>query len=326
MPVFLTDDDVRAAFDWQSAIEALRKAYMAPSNPAMFPPRTMARGEGLWLRTLSAVAPDGGLMGAKLIAASPRNGRGSYLIPLFDQQTVELVALIDAASVTGFRTAATSALAADALAPSGVLDVAILGSGFEAQMHLRALAAIRSIGRVRVFSPNPASRARFIDELAGLGLDIASANSASAAAAGAGLVICAARSRDETPTLFGEWLDEGATVVSIGSTLPEQREIDTSVVARAKLIVADMVEEVAHDTGDMLAARRAGVEFESRLVSLGEVLVGRRAGREAAQDVLLYKSVGAALQDLVIAAMCAARARELSLGTILPVTVLPVRK
>jgi alanine dehydrogenase len=326
MPLFLTDADVRAVFDWRSAIEALRRAYTAPADAAMFPPRSMARGEGLWLRTLSGVCPDGGLMGAKLIAASIRNRRASYLIPLFDQQSVELVALVDAASITGFRTAATSALAADALAPAQALSVAVIGSGFEARMHLRALAAIRDIKTVRVFSPNPLSRSRFIDEMADLGLSIASAESAPAAVAGADLVICAARSRDETPTLHGEWIAEGAVVVSIGSTLPEQREVDVSVVARAGLIAADMVEEVAHDSGDMLAARRAGIAFESRLVSLSEVLSRPRGVAAPAGGLRLYKSVGAALQDLVIAGMCVARARQASRGTPLPVSIAPVLK
>jgi hypothetical protein len=82
MPWFLTDADVRAVFDWHSAIDALRQAYSAPANAAMFPPRGMARGEGVWLRTLSGLNPGGGLMGAKLIAASICDRRASYLIPL----------------------------------------------------------------------------------------------------------------------------------------------------------------------------------------------------------------------------------------------------
>jgi alanine dehydrogenase len=200
----------------------------------------------------------------------------------------------------------------------------VIGSGFEARMHLRALAAIRDIARARVFSPNPTSRARFVAELADLGVPIESVASGPAAAAGANVVICAARSRDERPTLQGDWIGEDATVVSIGSTLPEQREVDTSVIARAELIVADMVDEVAHDTGDMLAARQAGVEFTPRLRSLSELL-GQPSGARPA-GLRLYKSVGAALQDLVIAGMCLARARKAMRGTELSVSIAPVLK
>ena len=325
MPLFLTDADVNASFDWNSAIAELRRAYAAPNKPAMFPPRTMARGDGFWLRTLSGVNPSDGLMGAKLIAASPRNRRGSYLISLFDQETVELVALLDGGSITAFRTAATSALAADLLAPARPLSVGVIGSGLEAQMHLRALSAVREIKAARVFSPNPASRQRYVEKLADLGVPISPTESGRAAVAGVDLVICAARSRDETPTLIGEWLADGVTVISIGSTLPEQREIDTSVVTRAGVIVADMVEEVANDTGDMLAARQAGIDFETRLISLTDAIVDPNRA-SAGSGLRLYKSVGAALQDLTIAGMCVARARKASLGTELPVSIAPVLK
>ena len=323
--LFLTDADVQAVFDWPSAIAELRRAYAAPSKPTMFPPRAMARGDGLWLRTMSGVNPHDGLMGAKHIAVSLRNHLASYLIPLFDQQTVELVALVDAASITGFRTAATSAVAADLVAPPRPLSVGVIGSGFEAQMHLRALSAVRQVTAARVFSPNPASRERFVTALADLHVPIASAENGRAAVSAADVVICAARSRDETPILMGEWLDDDATVISIGSTLPEQREIDSSVVARAGVIVADMVEEVANDTGDMLAARRAEIDFENRLISLADALadpnrIPKRAG------LRLYKSVGAALQDLTIAGMCVARARKTGRGTELPVSIKPLTK
>jgi ornithine cyclodeaminase/alanine dehydrogenase len=275
---------------------------------------------------LSGVAADGGLMGAKLIAASMRGARASYLIPLYEQDSAALVALLDGHSITGFRTAATSALAVDCLAPAGTLNVAVIGSGFEAQAHLRALASVRRLADVRVYSPSPASRARFVVQLAELGLPIAPAESAPAALDGADVVLCAARSRDESPTLHGAWLGPGTTVVSIGSTLPEQREVDPEVIRRAALVVADMREEVAHDTGDMLAARRDGVDFDAKLVALAEVVSGQHPGRTAPEEIAVYKSVGAGLQDLAVAAMCLRRARERGVGTVLPVTIEAVDK
>ncbi|WP_046728217.1 ornithine cyclodeaminase family protein [Streptomyces humi] len=324
MTIFLTDADVRAAFGWPEAVAALRAAYSAPPDESRFPPRAMARAEGRWLRTLSGVPGDGAPMGAKLIAAAPRNRRASYLIPLFDQETVELLALLDGNAVTGFRTAATSALAVDALTPAGPLTVAVIGSGFEAQHHVRALAATRELSSVTVFSPDPAGRARFVDRLADLELPLRTAGSAAAAVDGAGLVLCAARSRDERPTLAAA--PPGATVVSIGSTLPEQRELDTAVVERADLIVADEVHEVAYGTGDLIAAKEAGVDLAGRLVSLADVISGRAPGRSGPDATVVYKSVGSAVQDLAVAAMCLRRAAELSLGTELPVTVHPVVK
>lgn len=326
MTLFLTDPDVRSVFDWTLAIAALRRAYATPDDLGRYPPRTMARGDGVWLRTLSGVAAQGGWMGAKLIAASTRHARASYLIPLFDQESVALVALLDGHSITGFRTAATSALAADCLAPTGALDLAVIGTGFEARNHLRALASVRPLKRVRVYSPNPASRTRFVDEMADLGLSIEAATSAEDATDGAGLIVCAARSRDERPTVMADCVSPGATLVSIGSTLPEQREIDAALIGRSTLIVADQCREVAHETGDLLAATASGIAFEHKFVSLADVVSGRRRGRNSPDELVIYKSVGAAIQDLAVATMCVARARELGIGTALPVSIAPVEK
>lgn len=325
-PLFLTDEDVKAVFDWRAAIDALRSAYAADITPDMFPPRTMVREPGFWLRTMCGVAPGTGIAGAKMITASFTAQGASYLIPLLDKETTRLLALLDGNSITGFRTAATSALAADALSPKGAIDVAVIGSGFEAKNHIRALAALRPISSVRVFSPNPASRQRFIAELADLAIPMADADSARGTLEGANVVICAARSHDESPTLLGEWLKPGMTVISIGSTIPEQRELDPEAIRRAGLIVADMVEEIEHDTGDMLVAAKEGVNWEGRLVSLADIIGGRHPGRTSPDAIMLYKSVGAAIQDLVVAVQCFRSASEQGIGTVLPVSIAPVRK
>ncbi|MBB4008177.1 ornithine cyclodeaminase family protein [Allorhizobium taibaishanense] len=325
--LFLGTDDLAQVFSWDKAIEALKSAYAADCTEVMFPPRSMARGNGFWLRTLTGITPTGGVMGAKMIAANTRNKRASYLIPLFDQESVELLSLIDGNSITGYRTAATTALALDALAPAGPVSVGILGTGFEARNHLKALAAVRNISSVRVFSPNPDSRAKFKTEMAPLALEITGdATARDVVQSAPDILICAARSRDEQPLFEGAWLSPGMTVASIGSTLPEQREVDPDTIARANLIVADMAEEVAHDTGDMKAASQAGISFEKKLIPLADLIAGRHPGRTSPEDIVLFKSVGSALQDLAVAAMCFGRARELGLGTPLPQTIHPVLK
>src|SRR4051794_37585717 len=147
----LDDAAVRSVFDWKPAVQALRDAYAAADEPGRFPSRVLARGGPGVLRTLSGVPGDGALMGTKTIAGSLGERRMfSYLVALFDPATAELAALLDGNSITGFRTAATSALAADLLAPVGALDVAVIGSGFEARKHLEALASVRELASVRV--------------------------------------------------------------------------------------------------------------------------------------------------------------------------------
>ena len=191
--------------------------------------------------------------------------------------------------------------------------MAVIGSGFEAKTHLEALAGTMPLGPVSVFSPRETSRAAFCEAMAAKGIAVRSADSAREAVAASDLVICAARSRDESPTLLGAWLRPGMTVVSIGSTLPEQRELDAEAIGRADVIVADMIEEVAHD-------------FADRLVSLADVVSGRHPARTDPGQILIYKFVGAAVQDLAVAAMCVARARTLGIGTPIPAPISPVSK
>lgn len=326
-PIFLSDADLGGLLDWRAAVQALALAYAAPMADAMVPPRSMARGDGLWLRGLSAISPSGRHMGSKLIAASMKARQASYLVSLFDQQSTALAALIDGNRITGVRTAATAALFIERAAPRRPLRVAMLGSGFEARSQLAALAAMRDIAQVNVFSPTPASRERFAQDLrASAGLPVRAAVSAQLAVQDSDVVICAARSRDESPVLRGEWLEPGMTVTSIGSTLPEQREVDTCVIERAALIVADMRAEVAHDTGDMLAATAAGVDFEPKLVALADVIGGRQALRARAADIVVYKSVGSALQDIVIAEMFLDLALRQRVGRRLDMQIAPIAK
>lgn len=322
----LDDATVQSVFDWNEAVSALRAAYATVQGEARFPARTMARGDAGWLRTLSGIPAGSALMGLKIIAAAPGAGRASYLIPLFDQRTTQLVALLDGHSVTGYRTAATSALAAHVLAAPGPSRVAVLGSGFEATNHVRALAAGQALESVQVYSPRSESRSLFVDRLADIGTLVAAADSAEAAVEKATLVICAARSRDESPTLRGAWLRPGMTVVSIGSTLPEQREVDSEVLSRCDLLVADVLSEVLEDTGDLIAAREAGIDVGPKAVALADVVSGRHPGRTDDDQIVLYKSVGSALQDLAVAGMCVGRAEQLDLGGRLPISFRPIEK
>jgi ornithine cyclodeaminase/alanine dehydrogenase len=286
----------------------------------------MARGDGTWLRCLSAVSPSGRHMGCKLISAyvKPDATRASYLVALFDQFSMNLNALIDGNRITGIRTAATAAVAVDVAAPRKPLRIGVIGSGFEANGLLSALMSVRAVEVVRVFSPTPSSRERFASTFQSGSLNVDAVASAREAVAGADVVLCAARSRDGGPVFKGEWLELGMTVVSIGSTLPEQREVDEETIARSALIVADMPHEVTDETGDLLAATAGGVPFADKIVSLSDFVAGRI--KRKPEDIVLYKSVGSALQDIVTAEMLFDRARERSLGFELSQSIVPVKK
>lgn len=321
-PVFIHSNTVRSVFNWREAIEAVKTAYSQPIPPQSTPPRSVAVLDKTWLRTLSAVPVSGRYYGAKVMGAAMGSAQSAveYLIVLFDKETSRIAGLVDGALVTGYRTAATSAAALDRLAPQTPARLAVLGSGLEASTHVRAIASVRELTEVVVFSPTPEKRSAFAEAVThDLGVSARGVASGREAVEGASLVVCAARSRDELPILYGDWLNPEVTVVSIGSTVPSQREIDVSVVDRSEIIVCDMLEEVLEETGDMLAATEAGIAFQDKAFSMVDLMSGQLDGRLQDAGTRMFKSVGGGLQDVVVAELILTRALEKGLATPLPI-------
>ena len=321
-PVFVSSETAAAVFQWLPAVRALQETYARPLGANAVPRRTIAAGvaERASLRTMTAVPPGSRYYGAKLMgmAFGPAGRQLEYVVVLFDATTGSVAAMVDGNLVTAYRTAATSAAALDRLAPNGPARLAVLGSGLEARMHTLAIAAVRELSEIRVFSPTPEKREAFANGMAAdLGVRSHAVDSPAEAVGGADIVLAAARSYGEKPILQGAWLAPHATVVSIGSTLPDQREVDSSVISRAGLIVCDNVEEVLEESGDMLAARQEGVEPDAKCISLNALMSGN--AERPMGGIVMYKSVGSGLQDVVVAGMILDLARSSGLATPLPI-------
>lgn len=320
--MFVSSDAAATVFDWKAAISALQRAYGAPEEPSATPPRTIASGGDAWLRCLPAAPSGCRYFGAKLMgmATEATDPGVEYVIVLYDRQTSRIAGFVDGEKVTGYRTAATSAAALDRMAAVRPGKLAVLGSGLEAMMHTRAFAAVRDFDEIAIFSPTPAKREALAAQLtAELGVPCVAADAPEAAVHEAGVVLAAARSHGEKPILYGNWISPGAVTVSIGSTVPSQREIDVSVIAQSDVIVCDMVHEVVEETGDMIAAREAGHKVAGRCYSIGKLIAGDLDDRIARARFPLFKSVGGGLQDVVVAGMVLDRARTAGLATELPI-------
>lgn len=300
-PVFVSDAVARRVLAWPAMIATLRKTYAIEHPPFAGPPRTLARGKGIWMRTLTGVLPSGSVMGTKQFCF-PRSRRVRYMISLFDQESGELVALCDANTITAWRTGATTAVAIDRMAPPGKARIAMLGSGAEAHAHMRAIAAVRPIERLLVYSPRAERREAFASTFAEeLDCDCRAVSSAREAIEGATIVIGATRTTDNKAPLEGAWIEPGALVASIGATLPEHIEVDAAAIDAADLIVADIPHEVMDETGCFIAAKKQGISFEAKFVSLNELMLGKADDRLNAARRPMFRSVGQSLQDLAVA-------------------------
>jgi ornithine cyclodeaminase/alanine dehydrogenase-like protein (mu-crystallin family) len=291
----LDEHEVRRHLRMADLVPAMARALADLSAGRVLQPvRTMLPVE---TRGFFAVMPAfTGALGAKLVTFFPVNeGIPTHhaLIVLFRPETGEPLVVMDGRLITEMRTAAASAVATDLLARRDASVLAILGSGVQAGSHLEALRLVRAFREVRVWSPRGAGA---FAERHGVG----ATRSAEEAVRGAGVIVVATSAR--LPVLQGAWLSPGAHVNAVGAVRPDWRELDDEALRRARLYV-DSREAAMREAGDVIAAGEPFAE-------LGEVVSGTRPGRQTAEEVTLFKSVGVAVEDVVTAELVYRRSQE----------------
>ena len=315
--LFLSGEQVSRLLGPDTAIASQRAAFTAlAAGGADLPGKIMHPSrfdDSVVFAYVSRLSADTGAV-AKFGSVNPGNAAAGLptlhaVISALDPVTGRLVAVMDGAAVTTLRTAAGSAVAADALATPGSADLAILGSGTQALAHVRMIARVRDLKSVRLWSPTPAHRARAADRLAAeLGLPVEAAGTAEEAVAGASIVATCTLST--TPVVRGAWLAPGCTLVSVGSFEPTRREVDAEVVRRSAAVVVDDPATAAGHAGPVVDALREGLLTPEDLVPLGAVLTGDRTARTGPGDIVYYNSVGLGIQDAAAAWAVIGAAKE----------------
>jgi len=251
----------------------------------------------------AALSPSvAGLKAVSIFPGNRERGDESHfgVVLLFETETGRPIAYLDAATITAIRTAAVSAVATRLLARDDAGELALLGAGVQARTHLAALREVRRLRRVRVWSRRPESARSFAAaEAARHGLPVEAAPSAAAAVAGADVVCTVTAARE--PVLAGAWLEPGMHVNAVGASMAAARELDSAAVARARLFV-DRRESTVNESGDYLFPLREGLIGPDHIQGeIGDLLLGRLAGRRAAAEITLFKSLGLAVEDLAAA-------------------------
>jgi ornithine cyclodeaminase len=273
---------------------------------------------GQYLGVMPALLPACQALGAKLVSVVPDNATRNLsthigIVVLFDPETGELRATMDARYITEVRTPAVSAVSVRQMARADAATLALVGAGVQARSHLEVIAAIRPLAAVRVWGPDRPQVAAFSREMSErVCLDVRVAPSAEAAVAGADIVVLATAS--DTPVVRNEWIGDGTHVVSVGACRPNQREMDPRLVARARLVV-DSRDAALAESGDVMMGIGEGHFAADHLVAeLGEVAAGLVPGRTAPSEVTIFKSLGLAVEDLAVAALAWERALQRGLG------------
>jgi alanine dehydrogenase len=319
----LSREDVQRALHPDALVDALAEAFADLSaGRASMPPRVGIEVPGRGSVFLMGAHRHGAAtLATKLVSLFPGNAPGGppahqAAIVVFDAQTGTPAALMDGTAITALRTAAASRLATRLLAPDDARTLAVVGTGVQAEAHVRALTRERALDGVRIAGRRAQAARALAARLGDLGVPVTACDSAHEAVRGAGIV-CLATAATE-PVAERAWLAEGAHVVSVGFTAGG-REVDPEIVRDALLVVESRESALAPSPAgstDLLWAIRDGVVGPDPVhAELGELVTGRRPGRTSQAQLTLYKSVGVGVEDDVAAALALAGARERDLGT-----------
>jgi len=313
--LFLTSGDVAGLATPAEYVDAVREGYRQRGEGAPAEPRTALYNDdppGLFT-SYTAVLPDTGAMGGYMYSAGFGETDAWFVTPLFDAESGEPLALIDGASMNPFKTAATGAVGVDALARPDASSLAVFGSGAQARGQLRAIATVRDVETVWVYSPTKSSRESFAGEMdRRLDASVAAVSSSAAAVEGADIVVTATDSPE--PVFDGDLLDPGTHVTAMGQYHPEKRELDATTIARSKYVV-DLRGRLDQDAGAYIQAVEEGaIDADHCHAELGEVVAGTVEGRTDPEEITVFDSGGTGIETTAGAALVFEKAREAGLG------------
>ncbi len=258
-------------------------------------------------------------LGTKVVSVFPGNTVTRYeshqgAVLLFETGNGRLLAIIDAGAITAIRTAAVSALATRLLAREEGGDLTILGAGTQADMHLAAMQTVRQLRRVRVWSRDSDHARRFAEAATVRhGLAVEPMTTVCDAVDGADIVCTVTGAT--TPILQGEWLGPGTHINAVGASVPPFRELDTAAVVRSRVFVDRRESALAEADDVRVPLKEKAIGEDHILGELADLVLGRVEGRDGADDVTLFKSVGLAVEDLAAAQRLYDRAVATDAGT-----------
>jgi ornithine cyclodeaminase/alanine dehydrogenase-like protein (mu-crystallin family) len=307
MPLYLTEEHVRALLDATDAVEAVEACFrrMAAGVVHNAPRRRLELEEG---RLADMAASDLGLGYAGVKAYAGFRDGTAFVVALFAADRPELVALIEADQLGRLRTGAASGVAAKHLAREGAESLGVIGCGEQAETQVTCIrAAVPSIERVVAYCRTEWNLRAFCKRVG------AEAGETHRDAAEHDVVVTITTSRD--PVLRGEWLRPGALVCAAGANNAASRELDNVVLERASFVCCDSLEQARIESADLIEPVERGVLDWLEVHELQEVVAGELPGRQSPDDIVVFKSNGIAAWDVALAAAAVERARERNVGT-----------
>lgn len=323
--LLLSKEDIKKVFTMRDAIEADKKAFqIVVEGTCNSPLRTnipAPKEDGCFL-FMPAYMEEMEVASIKIVTVFPNNvSKGLPTTPaqvlLLDGKTGVVSAVLDGTYVTQVRTGAASGAAFDVLAKKDCKIGAMIGTGGQAAAQLEAMLAVRNLDEVRVVGRNFEKTCAFAnemqEELKNYGTKIVPVKTSDEAITDADLIITVTAST--TPVFDGTKVKQGATISCVGSYQHHMQELDPAVLPRTSKIYFDSKSAVLSEAGDILIPLEQGIITEANFTGdLGSVIKGELTGRENDEEIIIFKTVGVGVQDLVTAKMIYDKALEAGAG------------
>ncbi len=324
--LLLTRSDIEPILTIGDTINVVEQGFAALASGQVVMPQRVAtpisEHGGLHLSMPAYVTGEPGALTVKIVTVYPENPLqfGMPMIQgvllLHDAVTGKLLAIMDAEYITAMRTGASSGVATKYMARENAHSLTLFGAGAQAAAQMEAVCAVRDIERAYVVTRTGQKDAAFAAAMsAKLGIEIRPTRDIRAAVEAASILCTATNSR--IPLFDGDWLQPGAHINAVGAYKSNMRELDAKTIQRSRILV-DQHTAAQTEAGDiLLAIEELGdnqLTYDPIAGELGEVVVGRLAGRTDPEQITLFKSVGLAMQDAVTAAHVYALATTAGIG------------
>jgi ornithine cyclodeaminase len=293
-----SDQELKGLISVPEAASALEAAFAAYArSEAKAQPRNTIGSGGVEISTMSAILPASRYCAAKVYTRM--SSRYSFVVLLFSAEDGRILATFDAGELTKLRTAAVSGLAARYMARKNARRLVVFGSGRQAGAHIAVLPRMLEVEHIDVVSRGDA--AAFCERMAEeAGMSVTQARMEDALAR-ADMILTATRS--VTPLFRADQLRDGVFIAAVGSAVPTAAEIGPDVIRRCDRIAVEARDHAGHEAGDLIQAVESGALQWDRVLTLGDIVIGRDSGRVSDRGITLFKSVGSALEDVAVAAL-----------------------
>ena len=296
--------EVFERLDMRTCIGLMREALKGLAEGTAFQPlrsiHVLPQGEKFGFMP-AYLGPDS-CYGSKIVVACPQNAGTQYpshigYVMIFESAHGQVTGLADAGAITQIRTGAVSAVATDLLAQPEASQLALIGAGAQGRSHLEAMLCVRPIREVTVYDLVPEAASRFAQEMGEkFSVEIRVCSSVKEAVEGAD-IICTVTPAKEA-YLEAEWVKSGAHINAVGTFTPTTREV-TSRLVQISSLFADETEACRKESGEYLIPLKEGLIGEDHIKgSIGELLLGRIAGRTSPEEITLFDALGQAVEDV----------------------------